>query len=60
MLGKLHLIALELADHHHGNEPTSVPWEDRNPTVVEENGDRTSFPPVTDKKNKKSQMQMYP
>lgn len=25
MLGKLHLIALELADHHHGNEPTSVP-----------------------------------
>lgn len=25
MLGKLHLIALELADHHHGNEPTLVP-----------------------------------
>lgn len=25
ILGKLHLITLELADHHHGNEPTSVP-----------------------------------
>ncbi|KAI4805226.1 hypothetical protein KUCAC02_009852 [Chaenocephalus aceratus] len=25
MLGKLHLIALELPDHHYGNEPTSVP-----------------------------------
>lgn len=24
MLGKLHLIALELANHHHGNKPTSV------------------------------------
>lgn len=23
MLGKLHLIGLELANHHHGNEPTS-------------------------------------
>lgn len=25
MLGKLHIIALEQADHHHGNKPTSVP-----------------------------------
>lgn len=25
ILGKLHLIALELASHHHGNKPTSEP-----------------------------------
>lgn len=34
MLGKLHLIALELPDHHYGNEPTSVPWEDQNTVLL--------------------------
>ncbi len=44
MLGKLHLIVLELANHHHGNGPTSLLWEDQNTIVAEGNWDRTNFP----------------